>query len=161
MDRAALRDYLNDHLAGSIFAIDLVRRRAELHPGDVGRFFGEFAAELEADQRDLRAAMKEVGAQPQLMKQGLAILGSWVDALRPRRRPPSLVRDLEILASGVHTKGSLWATLRRLADSGSPLLAIEDVDRLQQRAAAQERELSELHDKAVQQEFNVAERPAS
>jgi hypothetical protein len=156
MDRAALRDYLNDHLAGSTFALDLVRRRAERHPGDIGRVLREFATELEEDQRYLRAAMKEVGAQPQLAKHGLVILGSWVDALRPRRRPPSLVRDIEVLASGVHTKGSLWATLRRLADSGNALLASSDIDRLQQRAATQEHELSVLHDRAVQQDLDGA-----
>jgi hypothetical protein len=153
MDRAALRVYLNDHLAGSTSALDLVRRRASGAEGDLGRVFEGLAAELELEQRFLREAMAAAGVGPQPHKQALALATAWVDALRPRWQPPNLVRDLEIVATGVRGKELLWATIRALGASGVPLMEADDLTRLEEMAAAQSRELRRQHDLAVQREL--------
>ena len=153
MDRAALRAYLNDHLAGSMTALDLVRRRAAVAEGDLGRVFQGMAAELELEQRSLREAMAVAGVAPQPHKQALAIAAAWTDALRPRRRPPNLVRDLEVMASGVRGKELLWATIGTLSVAGTALLEREDLARLEVMAAAQSRELRRQHDLAVEREL--------
>jgi hypothetical protein len=153
MERAALRAYLNDHLAGSMTVLDLARRRGDRAEGDLGRFLQAFAAEVELEQRFLRRAMAAAGAAPQLHKEALAVAGSWLDALRPRRRPPSLVRDLEVLATGVRGKEMLWATLGTLEVAGTPLLERADLARLEEMAAAQSREIRRLHDRAARAEL--------
>jgi hypothetical protein len=160
MDRDALRAYLNDHLAGSTSALDLVRRRASGAEGDLGRVFEGLAAELELEQRFLREAMAAAGVGPQPHKQALALAAAWVDALRPRRQPPNLVRDLEIVATGVRGKELLWATIGALDVAGVPLLKADDLTRLEEMAAAQSHELQRQHDLAVEHELagNAARR---
>jgi hypothetical protein len=153
MHRDALRVYLNDHLAGSTSALDLVRRRASSVEGDLGRLFEGLAAELELEQRFLREAMAAAGVGPQPHKQALAVAAAWMDALRPRRHAPNLVRDLEIMATGVRAKELLWATIGALSIAGAPLLERSDLVRLQEMAAAQSRELRHQHDIAVQREL--------
>jgi hypothetical protein len=153
MDRDALRAYLNDHLAGSTSALDLVRRRASGAEGDLGRLFEGFAAELELEQRFLRQAMSAAGVGPQPHKQALAVAASWMDALRPRRHAPNLVRDLELMAAGVRGKELLWATIGGLSVPGVPLLERSDLVRLQEMAAAQSHELRRQHDLAVEREL--------
>ena len=160
MDRAALRVYLNDHLAGSTSALDLVRRRASGAEGDLGRVFEGLAAELELEQRFLREAMAAAGVGPQAHKQALAVAAAWVDVLRPRRQPPNLVRDLEVIATGVRGKELLWATIDALRAVGTILLDPEDLARLQEMAAAQSRELGRQHDLAVRREL-AGRAPAS
>ena len=153
MDRDALRAYLSDHLAGSTSALDLVRRRASGAEGDLGRLFEGLAAELELERRFLREAMAAAGVGPQAYKQALALAASWFDVLRPRRQPPNLVRDLEVIATGVRGKELLWATIGALRLAGTTLLDPEDLAQLDEMAAAQSRELRRQHDLAVQREL--------
>jgi hypothetical protein len=153
MDRDALRAYLSDHLAGSTSALDLVRRRASGAEDDLGRVFEGLAAELELEQRFLREAMAAAGVGPQSHKQALAVAAAWMDALRPRRHAPNLVRDLEMMATGVRGKELLWATIGALSIAGVPLLERSDLVRLQGMAAAQSRELRQQHDLAVEREL--------
>jgi hypothetical protein len=159
MDRAALRAYLNDHLAGSITVLDLVRRRALGAEGELERVLQGLAVELELEQRFLREAMAVAGVAPQPHKQALAIAAAWADALRPRR-PPNLVRDLEVIASGVRGKELLWATIGALSVAGTPLLEREDLARLVEMGAAQSHELRRQHDLAVERELAARERVA-
>jgi hypothetical protein len=153
MNRDALRAYLNDHLAGSTSALDLVRRRASGAEGDLSRVLEALAAELELEQRFLREAMATAGVGPQPHKQALAVGAAWMDALRPRRHAPNLVCDLEIMATGVRGKELLWATIGALSIAGVPLLERSDLVRLQEMAAAQSRELRHQHDLAVEREL--------
>ena len=153
MDQSALTAYLNDHLAGSTSVLDLVRRRASSAEDDLGRLFEGLAAELELERRYLREAMAEARVLPRSRRQALALAAAWIDALRPRRQPPNLVRDLEIVATGVRGKELLWATIRALGASGIPLLEADDLTRLEEMAAAQSRELRRQHDLAVQREL--------
>jgi hypothetical protein len=152
MHRDALRAYLNDHLAGSTSALDLARRRASGAEGQLGRLFEGLAAELELERRFLREAMAAAGVGPQPHKQALTVAAAWMDALRPRQAP-NLVRDLEIMATGVRGKELLWATIAALSVAGAPLLERGDLIRLQEMAAAQSQELRRQHDRAVEREL--------
>jgi hypothetical protein len=153
VNRSALRAYLNDHLAGSTSALDLVRRRASSAEGDLGTVFEGLAAELELEQRFLRRAMAAARLDPQPHKQALAVATAWIDVLRPRRQPPNLVRDLEVMATGVRGKELLWATIRALSAVDTPMLDPEDLARLEEMATTQSRELRRQHDLAVRREL--------
>jgi hypothetical protein len=159
MHRAALRAYLNDHLAGSVSVLDLVRRRALGAEGELEFVLQGLAAELDLEQRFLREAMAVGGVALQPHKQALAVAAAWADTLRPRR-PPNLVRDLEVIASGVRVKELLWATIGALSDAGTPLLEREDLARLVEMGAAQSHELRRQHDLAVERELAGPERVA-
>ena len=54
-----LDSYLNDHLAGSISALELIAHCIDVHKGEpLGSFFVETEREIKADQDTLRAVMR-------------------------------------------------------------------------------------------------------
>jgi hypothetical protein len=55
MSADALITYLNDHLAGSVAAVELVERATHAHEEtELGRFFQGLGEEIKADQETLR-----------------------------------------------------------------------------------------------------------
>ena len=57
-----LASYLNDHLAGSISALELIAYWGEAHKGEpLGRFFVETEREIKSDQEVLRDVMRTLG----------------------------------------------------------------------------------------------------
>jgi hypothetical protein len=113
----ALESYLNDHLAGSISALELIEHWAEAHKGEpLGNFFLEIEREIQADQDTLRDVMRSLGVQESKLRQA----GAWVAEKVGRARlmiagdePGSLglVLTLEGLVMGVTGKKLLWRTL--------------------------------------------------
>ena len=56
--------YLNDHLAGSISALELIAHWVQLHKGEsLGSFFAEIEGEIKADQETLRDVMRNLGVE--------------------------------------------------------------------------------------------------
>ena len=54
-----LDSYLNDHLAGSISALELIAHWVDAHKGEpLGSFFVETEREIKADQDTLRDVMR-------------------------------------------------------------------------------------------------------
>jgi hypothetical protein len=109
--------YLNDHLAGSNVAVELVRRASRAHAGtDLGTFLSSLAAEIETDRRELRQIMASVGARPHRVKLAGAWLGEKVRRLKFNGRllrpsPLTPFIELETLAIGIHGKFLLWGAL--------------------------------------------------
>ena len=57
-----LDSYLNDHLAGSVGALELIGHCAHLYGGkSLGLFFAEMKAQIGADQDTLRNLMRRLG----------------------------------------------------------------------------------------------------
>ena len=57
-----LDSYLNDHLAGSVSALELIGDWPDVHKGEpFGDFFAETEAEIKADQHILRDVMRRLG----------------------------------------------------------------------------------------------------
>jgi hypothetical protein len=135
-----LDSYLNDHLAGSISALELIAHWAEVHKGEpLGRFFVEIEREIKADQDALRDVMRTLGVEESKMRQA----GAWAAEKIGRARlkiagdgPGSLglVLTLEGLAMGVTGKKLLW---RALAAAKFPQLNNYDFDELQRQAEQQ------------------------
>ena len=56
-----LAAYLNDHLAGSVMAVDLLTQLEETHAGtEIARVFTELRADIEADRRELKSLMNKL-----------------------------------------------------------------------------------------------------
>lgn len=139
MSRTALHTYLNDHLAGSVMAIELIDHLVKI-PVEA-EFFTALRSEISADQQALEDLLQQVGGK----QSGLRKAGAWVaeklaevklemdDSGGGKLR---LFQALETLALGIQGKLSLWVALEAAGDGIAELRAI-DLPRLQQRARDQ------------------------
>ena len=149
-----LETYLNDHLTGSIVALDLARRRASTQGDDrFGTFLRTFVRDVEQDQKVLRRVMESVGATPRVTRELLGTAASWLDSIRgafSMPGAPNLVRDLELLIMGVRGKQLIWTSLERLGHTTDPPLP-----ELKARARDQIAGLEGLHALAVGEELGA------
>jgi hypothetical protein len=135
-----LDSYLNDHLAGSVSALELIAHWAELYKGKpLGSFFTDIGAEVRADQTTLRdlmrsldigeSSVRKVGAwvAEKIGRAGLKVAGNNPDEL-------GLLVALEGLALGIAGKKLLW---RALAAANFAQLKQLDFEELQRRAEQQ------------------------
>src|SRR5438874_5944346 len=135
-----LDSYLNDHLAGSISALELIAHWAEVHKGEpLGSFFVATEREIKEDQDTLRNVMRSVGVEESELRQA----GAWAAEKIGRARlmmagdePGSLglVLTLEGLIMGITGKKLLW---RALAAANLPQLSGYDFKELERRAEQQ------------------------
>lgn len=151
-----LDSYLNDHLAGSISALELIAHCIDVHKGEpLGSFFVETEREIKADQDTLRAVMRTLGIEESKMRQA----GAWVAEKVGRARliiagdePGSLglVLTLEGLIMGVTGKKLLWRTL---ATAKLPRLNGYNFEQLQRRAEQQVERIEAERISAIRQAF--------
>jgi hypothetical protein len=151
-----LDSYLNDHLAGSISALDLIAHWKEAHKGEpLGSFFAETENEIKADQDTLRDVMRSLGVEESKVRQA----GAWAAEKVGRARliiagdePGSLglVLTLEGLIMGVTGKKLLWGTL---AAAKLPSLNSYNLEQLQRRAEQQVERIEAERVSTVRQAF--------
>jgi hypothetical protein len=148
-ERAYLPTYLNDHLAGAVFGVELARRTAGSNADHAsGPALRELADEIAEDRQSLLEVMERLDAGRDRLK----TLAAWglekAGRLKPNGEllhPSRLSRlvELEVLALGVEGKLSLWRTLvHALGDD--PRLADVDLDALIARARSQRRRIERL-----------------
>jgi hypothetical protein len=135
-----LDSYLNDHLAGSISALELIAHWVDVHKGEaLGSFFVETEREIKADQDRLREVMRTLGVEESKIRKA----GAWAAEKVGRARlivagdePGSLglVLTLEGLIMGVTGKKLMW---RALAAAKLPQLNGYNFEDLQRRAEQQ------------------------
>ena len=145
---AHLRIYLNDHLAGSVAALELARRSLSRNRSSpLGRYLRTFIAEAEADRRTLEEVMRRVGARPDPLKRAAAWSAEKVGRLKLNGRllgysDLSRLEELEGLCLGVEGKRALWRARAKVADGDRRLQGF-DFERLARRAQGQRRALEE------------------
>ena len=135
-----LDSYLNDHLAGSVGALELIAHWAKLCRGKaLGEFFTDLEAEISADQDTLRDLMRCLGVEESKMRQA----GAWTAEKLGLARfaiagvEPGglgLVLALEGLIMGIAGKKLLW---RALGAANLPKAEAFDFKELQRRAEEQ------------------------
>jgi len=134
--------YLNDHLAGSVVAIELMENLESVYTGTwVPDFIRELRADIEADREELRALMERLEVTESSTRKASAWLTEKVTQLKLRLDDPTqgdlrLFESLEALSLGIEGKRSLWLALSTAAQV-SPFLRITDYERLKQRAEEQ------------------------
>ena len=151
-----LDSYLNDHLAGSISALELIAHWAEVHKGEpLGSFFVATEREIKEDQDTLRNVMRSVGVEESKLRQA----GAWAAEKIGRARlmmagdePGSLglVLTLEGLIMGVTGKKLMWALL---AAAKLPRLSSYNFEQLQRRAEQQIERIEAERIRTVSQAF--------
>ena len=151
-----LDSYLNDHLAGSISALELIAHWADVHKGEpLGSFFVETEREIKADQDTLRDVMRTLGVEESKVRQA----GAWAAEKVGRARlmiagdeqgSLGLVLTLEGLIMGVTGKKLMW---RALAAAKLPRLSSYNFEQLQRRAEQQIERIEAERIRTVSQAF--------
>ena len=154
-----LDSYLNDHLAGSISALELIAHWAEVHKGErLGSFFVEIQREIKADQDTLRDVMRSLGVEESKVRKA----GAWAAEKVGRARliiagdEPGrlgLVLTLEGLIMGVTGKKLMWGAL---AAAKLPRLNSYNLEQLQRSAEQQLEQIEAERISAVRQAFSGA-----
>jgi hypothetical protein len=152
-----LESYLNDHLAGSVSALELIAHWVEVHKGEpLGNFFAETEREIKADQDTLREVMRALGVAESKVRQA----GAWAAEKVGRARliiagdEPGglgLVLTLEGLIMGITGKKGMW---RALAAAKLPQLNGYNFDELQHRAEQQIQKIEAEWIRATRQAFS-------
>jgi hypothetical protein len=151
-----LDSYLNDHLAGSVGALELIAHWAKLYQDKpLGAFFTDLEAEISADQDRLRELMRCLGVEESRVRQ----VGAWAAEKLGRARiviagdEPGglgLVLALEGLIMGIAGKQLLW---RALDAANLPTNEGFDFKELQRRAEEQIERTEAERIRAAQQAF--------
>jgi hypothetical protein len=147
---------LNDDLAGSVAALELIEQwREQYKEEQLGNFFGRLETEIRADRDTLREVMHSLGIHQSTIRQA----GAWAAEKMARARlkvvgdDPALVLMLEGLIMGISGKRMLW---RSLAVSKVPNGAKWDFEQLQHRAEDQIEQAEAERIKAAQRAFAFA-----
>jgi hypothetical protein len=140
MSKEDLSIYLNDHLAGSVGALELLDHLIETYKGKpLEQFFKDVHGEIAADQNTLQDLIEKLGKKESAVRKA----GAWVAEKLSRAKirlsdseegQMGLLQALEGLVLGITGKRGLWTALA--ADS-LPQLRELDYERLEKRASEQ------------------------
>jgi hypothetical protein len=137
-----LNDYLNDHLAGSVGALELLDRMVEACAGKpLERFFRDLRDDVRQDQEQLQELMQKLGVTESSVRKA----GAWVaekltrskiDPGEGSKEEVGVFLALEALVLGITGKRSLWRALQA-ASRTVPALARLDYSGLEKRSIEQ------------------------
>lgn len=159
MNHDNLANYLNNHLAGAVAVIELVKQAvSENSSSELGKWLERFLAELEDDRETVRRILREIGSTEHTVKK----LGAWVLEKMATTRlsdmamaggSPHLRRvlELEAMLIGTHGRRGMWRLLELFHD-GSHESDSDYVFR-QQRAERQAADLEALREQEAAAAF--------
>jgi hypothetical protein len=143
MTNEHLATYLNDHLAGSVAAIELLEDlEAAYAANELERFFTDLRNDIEADRQELNGLMEQLEiAQSRPRKAGAWIAGKFAE-LKMRlddsaHGPLRLLESLDAVELGITGKLALWQALIAAAEVAPALRGALDYQRLARRATEQ------------------------
>lgn len=142
MSTKVLRIYLNDHLAGSVAALELLDHLTDLHSDPARKqFFVGLRAEIEEDQKVLQRMLAQVGGEESPVRKAAAWLTEKLGRAKLKLEDSGdgelrVFEALETLALGIQGKLTLWQALEAAADR-IPQFQSTDFPRLKQRALQQ------------------------
>jgi hypothetical protein len=142
MSSKALHTYLNDHLAGSVAAVELLDHLADLHQdADRKGLFTSLRAEVEEDQKVLQQLLHQMGGKESTVRKAAAWLSEKIGQAKLRMDDLGdgqlrVLEALEALGLGIQGKLALWRALAAVADRVAQLQGVDFV-RLEQRAIGQ------------------------
>lgn len=141
--------YLNDHLAGSQAAVELLEHLEHAHKASpIATFAAVLRTEIEQDRRELKNLMERLGVTLSSVRQAVAWLSEKLARIKltlddPRGDQLHLHEALEALSLGIEGKRLLWLALAEGAQS-NPALRGPDYPRLVRRAEDQRQRVETL-----------------
>jgi hypothetical protein len=159
MSQEHLATYLNDHLAGSVTAIEILDHLAE-EATDIRPFLARLKMDIEADRQELVNLMAVLDIpQSRIRKVSGWLAEQFVEAkLEVDDQSGGLLRRLErleALALGIDGKLALWHTLEAAASEDTRLQRL-DYSRLAQRAREQRANVETLRIEAARSALRLA-----
>ena len=142
MSKEKLTIYLNDHLAGSVGALELLDHLIETYKGKpIELFFKDLRNEISADQSTLQDLIENLGKEESAVRKA----GAWMAEKFSRAKirlsaseegQMRLLHALEGLVLGITGKRGLWTALAAAAYT-MPQLRELDYAHLEKRATEQ------------------------
>ena len=146
MENTSLRAYLQDHLAGSVAAVEILEGLRDEHVGEpLGGFASDILAEVQGDQAKLEALIQRLGGGSSMLKDTAAWLGAKLSRFKLGRAlsdPLGALEALEIVALGILGKRALWDSLKTLGATDARLAGL-DLAHLTERAVSQHARVEE------------------
>ncbi len=153
-----LATYLQDHLAGAAYAIDLVEFMSDEHEGEeLGQFAAGLLLDIKSDRDVLRQLAERIGGGSSKSKEMAAWAGEKVSRLKLSHDDEDgmgTFEALEFLELGIHGKLELWRALGVVAASDSRLRGM-DFEHLATRAATQRTKVERWRLRAAQVVFGA------
>jgi hypothetical protein len=150
----ALAIYLQDHLAGSVQAIELIESISKQYPGEeLGRFAAGLLDEVKSDRETLRGIAQRMGTSSSTVKEATAWFSEKVTLIKLHREQSSglgTLEALEFLELGIHGKWALWRALEAVASRDSRLEGT-DFRLLAERAETQRAQVEDHRIKVAQE----------
>lgn len=121
--QSTLASYLNDHLAGSKAAIELVESvKGENEGTPLGELLSQLATDIESDRTTLEKIMANLGIEPSPVKQAAGWMLERLSRLRFDERithsaATSRLMQLETLSIGIEGKVLLWKALGQVKEN--------------------------------------------
>jgi hypothetical protein len=140
-----LTTYLNDHLAGSVAALEILDHLIDHldHPrgGEWDSSLAQLRREIEEDQEVLRSLLKQLGGRESPIRKAAAWLSEKMGEVKLRLDDPGngefqTLEALEALCLGIQGKLALWRALGSASSRVAELRKLEYVD-LQRRGTQQ------------------------
>jgi hypothetical protein len=142
MSNEQIATYLNDHLAGSTAALELIEHLQATHAGTaLEPFLMELRADVTADREELQTIMGRLQVAESSVRKAAAWLAGKVTELKLRVDDAGgeglqLLESLEVLSLGIEGKRGLWKAMAAAARE-SLVLQVADYERLERRAIEQ------------------------
>ncbi|HEX6107457.1 MAG TPA: hypothetical protein VFZ26_17850 [Gemmatimonadales bacterium] len=156
MSIEALGMYLNDHLAGSVAAVEMIDQAIEDNAGtQLAAGLAGLVSAIREDQDVLRGLLQRLDVgESSLKKAGawLAEKAGRVQLGRTDKGPLRRLEMLEVLGLGIQGKLALWRALQEVAHR-HPELAAVDLLALERRAREQHEQVEAYRLAAVLEAF--------
>ena len=153
MSRDALLTYLNDHLAGSVAALELMDLLLRAGPAGEREAYRSIRTEIEEDQRVLQQIIERLGGKESRVRKAAAWLTEKLGRAKFRIDDPGdgelrTLEALEAVCLGIQGKLALWRALQAVGPL--PETAGLDLSGLQRRASDQFEHIDRLRLRAAQ-----------
>jgi len=158
MNAKHLANYMKDHFAGSVAAMELLNHLISSHRGKTHeQFFVRLRQEVGEDQEVLRGLLHDLDAGGGALRNTTAFLGEKFARIKLLLEDPAggqlaRLEKLEALALGIEGKRALWRTLLAIAEE-IPALRKVDLARLDQRADDQHKRVEARRIEAAREAF--------
>jgi hypothetical protein len=152
-----LTTYLNDHLAGSVGALELIDDLISASDdASLKLFLANLKCDIEADQKILEGLLEAANEGQSAMRKAAAwvsekFAGAKFKVAGENLGGLGLVQAFEMLALGIRGKELLW---RAVASSNSSSLRDIDFAKLEQRAVEQQKRVEEKRLEAARAAFS-------
>ena len=161
MNERHLTNYMKDHFAGSVAAVELLNHLISSHRGKTHeQFFVRLREEVVEDQEVLQGLLHDLDAEGGALRNTTAFLGEKFARIKLLLENPSggqlaRLEKLEALALGIEGKRALWRALLAVAEE-IPALRKVDFAGLDQRADDQRERVESRRIEAARDAFAPA-----